>query len=250
MAQFQRDAANTGHDPDGTGATEPPLVSGWEANPDINTSSAVVVDGSVFVALHDIGGLFAVTQGSDGTPPAEPTIEVDDTTTHACEATQFDVRFEDRAEDYGTDYLYRWAFDADGAYGDLRRGHYGPGTSHQFDAGEHRVRLEVRDRYGQTVTATRTVEIESCDGRPTPSIEVVTETPESGDEVVFEAQVEGDDATAYRWDFDAGDDSGFEATGQRVTTTYEEARDYAVVLQVEDAEGEVGETRTTVQVAC
>ncbi|HIE08214.1 MAG TPA: PKD domain-containing protein [Armatimonadetes bacterium] len=70
-----------------------------------------------------------------------------------------------------------------------------------------------------------------------------------GDTVVFTAEVEGGLATVeVRWDFDASDGVGIDATGLRVEHAFEKPGDYVVTAVAVDPDGVKGEARATLKV--
>jgi PKD repeat protein len=71
--------------------------------------------------------------------------------------------------------------------------------------------------------------------------------PEVGQSVTFDAGDSTGDITAYRWDF-TGDGEPDE-TGETVSHSFEESGTATVTLEVENADGETGETSRDVQVA-
>lgn len=71
--------------------------------------------------------------------------------------------------------------------------------------------------------------------------------PEVGQSVTFDAGDSTGDITAYRWDFTG--DGGTDDTGETVTHSFEESGTATVTLEVENADGNTGETSRDVQVA-
>ncbi|QLG27266.1 PKD domain-containing protein [Halorarum halophilum] len=121
------------------------------------------------------------------------------------------------------------------------------------DPGEYTISadgsaLSPSDSSATSDSATTTVTVAEPDENepPTASFTSSPDSPETGEQVSFDASASTDDSaiTSYEWDFD----DGTTATGASATHTYDSAGDYDVTLTVTDDDGETDTATQTVSV--
>jgi PKD repeat protein len=135
----------------------------------------------------------------------------------------------------GSIAAYEWDVSDDGSI-DMT----GQQVTYSFtDAGTYEIRLQVSDDEDTTATTTQSVTVEEGEGGDAPVAKFTysPETPETGDEVTFDASDSNDpngSIRAYEWD--SPDEGEFEKTGARMTT-FTMPGEHVVSLRVTDGEG-------------
>jgi PKD repeat protein len=111
--------------------------------------------------------------------------------------------------------------------------------------GNYNVTLEVEEDTGATDRAFLTVSV--VEG-PTAAFDFSPSNPEAGEAVTFDASASEGNITTYKWDFD-GDEQIDETTSDPVTNfTYDKGGQRAVILQVEDGNGNTNTTGREIDV--
>jgi PKD repeat protein len=120
-------------------------------------------------------------------------------------------------------------------------------TKSYTTTGAKTVRLTVTDAAGTGGTSTQIVTVGA--GTTTPVVVFSPTNPRVGDTVFFDGRSStvsgGATITEYTWDFG----NGQSATGATASTTYSQARAFAVRLTIRDSLGRTGTTTSTVTVA-
>lgn len=134
--------------------------------------------------------------------------------------------------------LYEWDFNGDGTYD--RSDVVGNGYSWQYtNPGDYTVTLRVRDKLGEIVTGSITVEIQNA----TPTV-VAEASPSNGSiplEVAFSATVTDNEGVAlFEWDFEGDGSFDYSSTTSASTShTYLDAGQFIATLRVTDNFGDV-----------
>ncbi|MFD1566671.1 PKD domain-containing protein [Halolamina litorea] len=134
---------------------------------------------------------------------------------------------------------FRWDFDGDGEFDAT-----GPEVEHAYSDGETKdVTLVAVDQFGVATRVEKQVPVEEV--KPSASFEWRPDKPRSGQDVVLTGSTDADDAT-IEWDFD--NDGEFDASGERVTTAFDENGKQVVVMRVTGPNGDTAETSRVVTI--
>jgi len=204
-------------------------------DPVVNHTYASPGEYDVWVTVTDDGGSTAATTKTllaNSPPSADVTF---DCTEQAC---TFDAS---GSTDDGTIANYTWTFgDGNTTTADAVADHTYP------DSGSYDVTLTITDEFGETDTATVTVEINDP---PTAAFSYTPDQPQEGEQVTFDASASSDPngvVSSYQWDFDG--DGTIDATGETATHTYSDGGQYMATLTVTDDDGVSNTTSETLTV--
>jgi len=148
----------------------------------------------------------------------------------------------------GSIAAYEWDVSDDGSI-DMT----GQEVTYTFtDAGTYEIRLQVSDGEDTTATTTQSVTVEEREGGDAPVARFTysPETPETGDEVTFDASDSNDpngSIRAYEWDVTG--EGEFEKTGTQITHTFSMPGEHVVSLRITDSSGATATTTRSVSVS-